>query len=343
MSSNWFIAAGLALLLLAPGQASAQGAQGAQAQQVALPDAEKIVLLVRNSLITLNDALQTGNFTVLRDRGAPGFREANSAARLSQIFSDLVAKKVDLSAVAVVAPQLSQGPGLDKEKGMLHQGLLSRQARADRFRAAVSGGERPVAPVRHFRAARQFRGKRARGGLDGRAEELTPRDPEIVLSVKPSQSPRVSRLVTAMLRPFWRLRRGMTLGAQGVVIDAQDRVLLVRHSYRPGWFFPGGGVEWGETLEDALYRELEEEVGVTLTGEPVLHGVFSNNANFPGDHIAVYLVRRWTRDGDYRQKSEIAEAEMFAADDVPARTDPGTRHRLAEIFRNAPLSAHWKP
>ncbi|HUW74346.1 MAG TPA: hypothetical protein VMW05_10045 [Methyloceanibacter sp.] len=120
MSSNWFIAAGLALLLLAPGQASAQGAQGAQAQQVALPDAENIVLLVRNSLITLNDALQTGNFTVLRDRGAPGFREANSAARLSQIFSDLVAKKVDLSAVAVVAPQLSQGPELDKEKGMLH-------------------------------------------------------------------------------------------------------------------------------------------------------------------------------------------------------------------------------
>jgi hypothetical protein len=85
-----------------------------------MPDAEKIVLLVRNSLITLNDALQTGNFTVLRDMGAPGFREVNSAARLSQIFAGLVAKKVDLSAVAVIAPQLGQGPRLDQEKGMLH-------------------------------------------------------------------------------------------------------------------------------------------------------------------------------------------------------------------------------
>jgi len=103
-----------ALLALGVGKAQAQQ------QKVAMPDAEKIVLLVRNSLITLNDALQTGNFTVLRDQGAPGFREANSAARLSQIFADLVAKNVDLSAVAVIAPQLSQAPGLDKEKGMLH-------------------------------------------------------------------------------------------------------------------------------------------------------------------------------------------------------------------------------
>jgi ADP-ribose pyrophosphatase YjhB (NUDIX family) len=144
-----------------------------------------------------------------------------------------------------------------------------------------------------------------------------------------------------MLRPFWRMRRGMTLGAQGVVIDADDRVLLVRHSYRPGWFFPGGGVEWGETLEEALARELEEEVGVTLTGLPVLHGIFSNGSNFPGDYIAVFLVRAWTRREDYRRKGEIAEAEMFASDEVPVLTDPGTRNRLAEIFGKAPLRPKW--
>jgi hypothetical protein len=57
-----------------------------QAPQVVMPDAEKIVLLVRTTLLTLNDALQTGNYTVLRDRGAPAFRDANSAARLGQIF-----------------------------------------------------------------------------------------------------------------------------------------------------------------------------------------------------------------------------------------------------------------
>src|SRR5687768_8974763 len=113
------------------------------------------------------------------------------------------------------------------------------------------------------------------------------------------------------------MRRGLTLGAQGVVIDGEGRVLLVRHSYRPGWFFPGGGVEWGETLETALARELEEEVGVTLTAPPRLHGVFSNVASFPGDHIAVFVVRHWQRRAEYRKRGEIAEARMFARGDLP--------------------------
>ena len=155
------------------------------------------------------------------------------------------------------------------------------------------------------------------------------------------RSTRLSRVVTAAFRPIWRMSRGMTLGSQGAVIDEAGRVLLVQHSYRLGWSFPGGGVEWGETLEDALARELEEEVGVTLRGPPSLHGIFSNEANFPGDHIALYLVRDWTRNGEYRQISEIAETGMFGFDDLPAPLDPGTDRRLAEIFGSVPLSPKW--
>src|SRR4051812_23617793 len=81
----------------APPPAAAQAAPA----QVVAPDAEKIVLLLRTTLVTLNDAIQTGNFTVLRDVGAPGFRDGNSAARLSQSFSDLASKGVDLSAVTL--------------------------------------------------------------------------------------------------------------------------------------------------------------------------------------------------------------------------------------------------
>ena len=84
-----------------------------------VPTGETIVALARTTLLTLNDAVQTGNFTVLRDRGAPGFREANSAARLSQIFSDLLARRVDLSAVSIASPQLTQQPALNQETGTL--------------------------------------------------------------------------------------------------------------------------------------------------------------------------------------------------------------------------------
>jgi ADP-ribose pyrophosphatase YjhB (NUDIX family) len=125
------------------------------------------------------------------------------------------------------------------------------------------------------------------------------------------------------------------------MIDGENRVLLVRHGYRPGWFFPGGGVEWNETIETALARELEEEVGVSLTEPTQLHGIFGNFTSFPGDHIAVFVVRHWQRKGKYRKRGEIAETGMFARSELPAATDAGTRTRLAEIFDRSPISPLW--
>jgi ADP-ribose pyrophosphatase YjhB (NUDIX family) len=156
---------------------------------------------------------------------------------------------------------------------------------------------------------------------------------------KPTAAP--MRGLTKVLRPFWRMRRGFTLGAQGAVIDEGDRVLLVRHGYRPGWFFPGGGVEWNETIETALARELEEEVGVSLTEPAQLHGIFGNFTSFPGDHIAVFVVRHWQRKENYCKLGEIAEAGMFARSELPNETDAGTRNRLAEIFDASPISQMW--
>jgi hypothetical protein len=116
MSRGIALAASLLTLLAVCGEALAQGT----AQQVAMPDAEKIVLLLRSTLLTLNDAIETGNFTVLRDKGAPGFRDANTTARLSQAFSDLASRHIDLSGVSILSPQLTESPGLDQQKGMLH-------------------------------------------------------------------------------------------------------------------------------------------------------------------------------------------------------------------------------
>ena len=80
---------------------------------------EQSLYLIRSALLTLNDANRSGNYTVLRDLAAPDFQAKNTAADLAAIFANLRARKLDLFAVALVAPRLSSPPSLDAKK-MLH-------------------------------------------------------------------------------------------------------------------------------------------------------------------------------------------------------------------------------
>ena len=93
--------------------------QKAPPAPTAVVPAETVLLLIRSTLLSLNDALQTGNYTVLRDLSAPSFRERNSAAQLSQIFAGLASRGVDLSAVTILTPQMQSAPAVAQD-GRLH-------------------------------------------------------------------------------------------------------------------------------------------------------------------------------------------------------------------------------
>ena len=109
------------------------------------------------------------------------------------------------------------------------------------------------------------------------------------------------RALEPFIRPlmhlYWRFSRPATLGARAMVIDANGRVFLIKHSYVDGWHLPGGGVETGETLLTALARELAEEGNILMTTQPVLHGVFFNGRVSRRDHVALYIVREFRQDG----------------------------------------------
>jgi len=140
---------------------------------------------------------------------------------------------------------------------------------------------------------------------------------------------------------YWRFARGMTLGVRAVVLDSENRVFLVKHSYVSGWHLPGGGVEAGETLRDALQRELAEEGRIELTGEPALHGVFFNSHVSRRDHVAVYLVRHFRQDRLPEPNREIVASGFFETAVLPAETTSGTRLRIAEVIEGREPILTW--
>jgi 8-oxo-dGTP pyrophosphatase MutT (NUDIX family) len=156
-------------------------------------------------------------------------------------------------------------------------------------------------------------------------------------SIRRALEPAIRRV----LHTYWRFARGLTLGVRALVIDADRRVFLVKHSYVAGWHLPGGGVEVGESVLAALERELREEGNITLAGPPILHGLYFNRRVSRRDQVALYVVRAFRQDAPPTPNREIIAHGFFSPDALPADATRATRARIAEVFSGAPISEHW--
>lgn len=148
----------------------------------------------------------------------------------------------------------------------------------------------------------------------------------------------LGRSIRPLMHLYWRYTRGLTIGVRGLVMDAQGRIFLVKHSYVPGWHLPGGGVEPGESLLTALGRELREEGNIELIGAPDLHGIYWNRRMARRDHVALYVVRSFRQVAPPQPNSEIVAHGFFAPDALPQETTVSTHARVAEVLggRSAP-------
>lgn len=164
--------------------------------------------------------------------------------------------------------------------------------------------------------------------------------PTTIEKERPEPSIR-ARIVSRIITFGALFQRPMTLGVRGLVLDSDDRVLLVRHTYVPGYYLPGGGVEGGETLLQALTRELQEEGGIHILSAPTLYNVYLNRRASPRDHVALYVVRHFQCEGVREPDHEIAEAAFFPLNDLPPDATPATRARLAEVLEGEPVSPYW--
>jgi ADP-ribose pyrophosphatase YjhB (NUDIX family) len=154
---------------------------------------------------------------------------------------------------------------------------------------------------------------------------------------------RYHRILGTAYRTYRRMRGGQTLGVRGLVLDGQDRVALIMHTYIDGWHFPGGGVKKSETFRQAMIRELSEEIGVTDVRVERILGIYHNTTDLKDDHVVVFVARTTPNGTELRPADsfEIQEARWFPLDALPDDISPATARRIGEYRTSQTVSADW--
>ena len=130
----------------------------------------------------------------------------------------------------------------------------------------------------------------------------------------------------------WSYTPKFLVDGLGVVIDDQRRVLLVRHTYKHphAWGLPGGGMGYGETVEQAVAREVLEEAGATVR---VLECVATRT------DLQRRLVKLFYRcvpiSQEFRASAEIDEAGFFSLVALPRGLEPSLVPLLSELLAPA--------
>ncbi len=148
------------------------------------------------------------------------------------------------------------------------------------------------------------------------------------------------RWVYLLMIAFRFFIRPVVMGVR-VMLVRNGEVLLVRQTYSPGWYMPGGGLKRGETLEAAARREAAEEVGAELHNISLV-GAYSNLKEWKSDHNILFLSTDFTLSGQLDRR-EIAEMRFFPLDALPEGLWPGYRQRLEEYraHQTPPQFGEW--
>jgi len=129
-----------------------------------------------------------------------------------------------------------------------------------------------------------------------------------------------------------------SVGAFGLV-EQDGKIVLVKHSYAPGWHLPGGGVGRGEPPFKAVLRELKEEIGLVSANPPELFGIYTRTVGPATNHIVLYRLK----EARFAFKPNLEIRALTLADPAapPEGTTDAVRRRLKEFSNAAPPSLYW--
>jgi ADP-ribose pyrophosphatase YjhB (NUDIX family) len=114
-------------------------------------------------------------------------------------------------------------------------------------------------------------------------------------------------ILSRIIRPLFQVF------SAAIIFDSENRIFLVKSTYQRfhPWGMPGGGLEYGESAEEAVIREVEEETGLCVVVEKLLL-----TKTFAPDKFALYFLCV-VRDGEFTPSDEVSEFGYFSPDNLP--------------------------
>ncbi|MGH6659010.1 MAG: NUDIX domain-containing protein [Sphingomicrobium sp.] len=147
----------------------------------------------------------------------------------------------------------------------------------------------------------------------------------------PSTTDKLLRLALTLghglLRASWFVRRPRTYGAHALALTEDRKVILVKLRYAPGWRLPGGGRGADEPAEQAVLRELREEIGMTAHGRVTHACTLDENTDFKRD-LASLLIVEDVRFAPRRFSWEIEQVMAAPIGALPSNLSPRARRWL---------------
>ncbi|MDP3999022.1 MAG: NUDIX domain-containing protein [bacterium] len=129
------------------------------------------------------------------------------------------------------------------------------------------------------------------------------------------ESKALRNLIHPILKIYWFIFRPKTSGVK-CIVQNNGKILMIRNTYgHKLWTFPGGGINRGETPEQAVKREVIEEVGVE-TQDLRKIGDFTTTTEYKKDTVTVFMGKSGSSVFKIDER-EILEAKWFSSDNLP--------------------------
>ena len=142
------------------------------------------------------------------------------------------------------------------------------------------------------------------------------------------------RFFSRLLHICFLVVRPLTMGVRGVLLNNKNEILLVKHTYVAGWHLPGGGINKGESAQDALLREIMEETGFTIVGVPKIIGIFHSKTISKRDHVVLFFSENFSLSDETVKTFEIKDAKFFPFDSLPADLEESSKEWLLSALES---------